>query len=610
MKKFSLLSFALLMLSLNAANIEWQIKVDKNSTVKDALKASTDGTMPKDCKKITTKGSKPVSLNRFSGRMYYNGTGLRAVACAKLNFDQDCTQMIGFGVNNYCTLFINGKEVATTEPGGNFHRPIHATNYVKNVNFKKGDNFVAMFIRPGAINWDMAFDLIPDFSALPANAKSRQRLLEQLFPPAKTGLLTKECFYYASTDKVCFTFETGLPTMAGIRYKTGNNKPVIVWDSKDALRNISTIHRVEVSGLTPATEYTYEVVVLDQRTAKINAISNGKFTTFPAKDAKTRFMLISDTQCDTIIRRTMVKKMLDMYGGRDADFFFSLGDVSEGFANFRSEYFTNFYDEFPANKYFKPVFFVRGNHEFRGQESRKYNDYFGKSYYSFRHGDTFFIILESGEDKNTIYRPGHYTLNIDANYYFAEQREWLRKLIETPECKTAKHRIVITHGTPFYSLNGFFAKNIESMAGEFFYGKNPKCQIDLWLAAHTHSPYHYDPATGQFLRAAYSLSYDKKTAKLNKEPITPKKPFVFKDQDKNNFNFPIIVNDGPSGSGVHLSAMLIETGADGIRVKMFPVSETYSSYSDKAVKAPIHDVTLERGKPAKIHSTTFKAAAK
>ena len=610
MKKFSLLSFALLMLSLNAANIEWQIKVDKNSTVKDALKASTDGTMPKDCKKITTKGSKPVSLNRFSGRMYYNGTGFRAVACAKLNFDQDCTQMIGFGVNNYCTLFINGKEVATTEPGGNFHRPIHATNYVKNVNFKKGDNFVAMFIRPGAINWDMAFDLIPDFSALPANAKSRQRLLEQLFPPAKTGLLTKECFYYASTDKVCFTFETGLPTMAGIRYKTGNNKPVIVWDSKDALRNISTIHRVEVSGLTPATEYTYEVVVLDQRTAKINAISNGKFTTFPAKDAKTRFMLISDTQCDTIIRRTMVKKMLDMYGGRDADFFFSLGDVSEGFANFRSEYFTNFYDEFPANKYFKPVFFVRGNHEFRGQESRKYNDYFGKSYYSFRHGDTFFIILESGEDKNTIYRPGHYTLNIDANYYFAEQREWLRKLIETPECKTAKHRIVITHGTPFYSLNGFFAKNIESMVSEFFYGKNPKCQIDLWLAAHTHSPYHYDPATGQFLRAEYFLSYDKKSAKVNTMPVEHKKKFVFKDQDKNNFNFPIIVNDGPSGSGVHLSAMLIETGADGIRVKMFPVSETYSSYSDKAVKAPIHDVTLERGKPAKIHSTTFKAAAK
>ena len=609
MKKISLLISALVVLSLNAAKIEWQIKMDKTSTAKDAQKASVDGTMLKDCKKVTTKGSTPISLNRMSGRMYYNGTGLRAVVCAKLNFEQDCTQMIGFGVNNYCTLFVNGKEIATTEPGGNFHRPIHATNYVKNVNFKKGDNYVAMFIRPGSIGWDMAFDLIPDFSALPADARSRNRLLDQLYPPEKAGLLAKECFYYASSDKVRFNFETGLPTIAGIRYqKAGDKKPAIVWDSQDAIRKSANIHRVEITGLTPATEYSYEVVVLDQRTAKINAVSNGKFTTFPAKSAKTSFMLISDTQCDRIIRRTMVKKMLDMYGGRNADFFFSLGDVSEGFADFRREYFTSFYDEFPVNKYYKPVFFVRGNHEFRGQESRKYNEYFGKSYYAFRHGDTFIIVLESGEDKNTIWRPGHYTLNIDANYYFAEQREWLRKLIEPPECKTARHRIVITHGTPFYSLNGFFAKNIESMAGEFFYGKNPKCQIDLWLAAHTHSPYHYDPATGQFLRAEYFLSYDKKSAKVNSRPVDYKKKFVFKDQDKNNLNFPVIVNDGPSGAGVHLSAMLIETGADGIRVKMFPVSETYSSYSDKAVKAPIHDVTLVRGKPAKIHSTTFKAA--
>ena len=140
MKKLSLLVSALVILSLNAANTEWQIKMDKAVTAKDAQKASVDGTMPKDCKKVTTKGSAPVSLNRMSGRMYYNGTGLRAVVCAKLNFEQDCTKMIGFGVNNYCTLFINGKQVATTEPGGNFHRPIHATNYVQNVKFKKGDN--------------------------------------------------------------------------------------------------------------------------------------------------------------------------------------------------------------------------------------------------------------------------------------------------------------------------------------------------------------------------------------------------------------------------------------------------------------------------------------
>ena len=311
MKRSLILIAGIVALALNAANIDWLVKIDKTSTAKDAQKASTDGVMPADCKKITTKGSAPASLNRFSGKMYYNGTGFRGIAYAKLTFDKDCTQMVGFGVNSYCTLFINGKQIATTEPGGNFYRPIHATNYVQKVNFKKGDNHVAMFIRPGSIGWDIAFDLIPDFSALPADRKTRDRLLDQLYPPAKDGLLSKECLYYASSDKVAFTFETGLPTMAGIRYKTGNNKPVIVWDSKDALRRNTTIHRMEITGLQPKTTYDYEVVVLDPRTAKINALSKSKFTTFPAKDANSKFMIISDTQCDTVIRKTMVKKMLN-----------------------------------------------------------------------------------------------------------------------------------------------------------------------------------------------------------------------------------------------------------------------------------------------------------
>ena len=609
MKKTLVLIVGLMLFALHAADINWMVNVDKKSSAKDAKQASVDGVMPKESKKVTTKGSAMVNIHRLAGRLYFNGTGFRGVACAKLTFENDCTQMIGFGVNNYCTLFINGEEIATTEPGGNFYRPIHATNYIKKVNFKKGDNYVAMFIRPGSIGWSFAFDLLPDFSTLPAGKRERDRLIEQLFPPEKPGLVAKECLFYASTDKVKFSFETGLPTMAGIRYKkAGEKKAEIAWDSQDALRNISSIHSVEVCNLQPAANYTYEVVVLDPRTAKINAISKGSFTTFPEKSANTRFMIISDTQCDSVIRKAMVKKMLNVYGGKDVDFFFSLGDMSENFSDFRREYFTNFYDEFPKNKYFKPVFFVRGNHEFRGQESRMYNQYFGKSYYAFRHGDTFIIVLESGEDKATIYRPGHYTLNIDANYYFAEQREWLRKLIETPECKTAKHRIVLTHGTPFYSLNGFFSKNIASMAGEFFYGKDPKCKIDLWLSAHTHSPYMYDPAAQKFYRMDSSFSYDKKAKKIISVPIERKKAFEFKAQDKANLGFPVIVNDGPGGSGAHLSALLIETTPDNLKVKMFPVSESSAVYSDNTVKAPMLDVELERGKPIKINSSLLVEA--
>jgi hypothetical protein len=102
------------------------------------------------------------------------------------------------------------------------------------------------------------------------------------------------------------------------------------------------------------------------------------------------------------------------------------------------------------------------------------------------------------------------------------------------------------------------------------------------------------------------LSYNKASGKIERKNYERKQAFEFKDQDKNNFNSPIIVNDGPGGAGVHLSAMLIETTPANIRVRMFPVSETYSTYSDKAAKPPILDVTLEAGKTAKINSTTLK----
>ena len=104
------------------------------------------------------------------------------------------------------------------------------------------------------------------------------------------------------------------------------------------------------------------------------------------------------------------------------------------------------------------------------------------------------------------------------------------------------------------------------------------------------------------------LVYDKK-AKANKAtPVVRKSAFVFKEQDKTDFHFPIIVNDGPAGAGVHLSALFIETTPENIKVKMFPVSETASTYSDMNVKPPMLDVVLERGKPAKINSSQLVEA--
>ena len=80
MKKIFVLIAGSLFVVLNAANIDWLVKVDKSSTVKDAQKASVDGIMPNDSKKVTTKGSENLQIHRMAGRLYFSGTGFRGIA--------------------------------------------------------------------------------------------------------------------------------------------------------------------------------------------------------------------------------------------------------------------------------------------------------------------------------------------------------------------------------------------------------------------------------------------------------------------------------------------------------------------------------------------------
>lgn len=590
----------------NAVNTGFLIKLDQKCTVDDAIKASVDGTMPTGSKKITINGEKAFSFRPFTRILYYGRYKYRGVAYTKLTFDQAGKRTIGIGAGNFFTLFVNGKKIATTEPGGNFFRPVHATNYVYQVEFKKGDNHVAIFTRPGAVGWELAFNVFPDFSALPKTEPERNRLFEQLCPPPKAGLVAPECIFNVSTNRAEFCFETGLPAISAIRYrKAGSKKSHTVWNSRDGIRQEVKIHRIALNALQPDTKYEYEVIFLNRQFAKISVASKGSFTTFPAKGGNTGFMLLSDTQSDGWVRRTAIKKLITMYGGKDTDFFVSLGDVSGVFNDFRNEYFTNYYDELGRNQYFKPAVFVRGNHEFRGREIVKYNQFFGKSYYAFRHGDVFFIVLESGEDKPSFLQvPGHYTMTTDMAYYFEEQRKWLGRIIETPECKTAKYRVVLAHASPVSCDGKYMARNIRRMAGEYFYGENPKCPIHLWIAGHTHAPSFFDPQAGKFYQAHYYLSFDKKTKQVKKLPMKAKREVTQEDKD---IRFPVLVNDGPAGTGAYISGIIFNATPQGINVKIVPVVETYSSCRDNTVKPPIFDATLTPGKPAKINSTTLEA---
>ena len=583
MKKFlvSLLLFFTAFI-LSAGKNQWQFCWGEKYSADAAQKISVDGAMPADRKSFVIPENKFFSFRSFTKKLYYSRSKISGIAYRKFEFALETTVNIGIGAKRFYTLFINGKKIGSNEPAGTFTARTHATNYIHKVIFRKGVNHVAAHLRPGAIGWEFAFEVLPDFSKLPENKFHRDRLMEQLFPPAVPGLLAKECLYYLSSDRAAFTFEFGKPEISGITYRKASepaDASRTVWSSRFGIKNLAEIHRVELNDLAPATEYLYDVVTYDMEKMKTDKVSSGKFTTFPAKGTAVDFIVTGDTQIDTRNRVKALQTMLNEGGGKTADFFVSLGDVAESFDNFRAVYFTSFYDVLPKSGFFKPAFFVRGNHEYRGAESRKYSDYFGRSNYSFRHGDVFFIVLDSGEDKAVIARPGHSTLRLDTAAYLAEQRRWIKELIESPECKTAKYRIVMAHASPLSCHNRYFVAVLRKYFGEFFYGSNPKCRIDLWIAGHVHAPFHYDPIPGKLYMA---------------EPVKKKIPEI-KEIDRQDIRFPIIVNDGPGGAGHTLSVTRVVCSPDNIKVIM--------TTPDGKL---IHEAILQPDKPAKITNSTLK----
>ena len=118
--------------------------------------------------------------------------------------------------------------------------------------------------------------------------------------------------------------------------------------------------------------------------------------------------------------------------------------------------------------------------------------------------------------------------------------------------KTAKKRIVLAHATPFEWESSYYARNIASFAS-VFYGKNPKCAIDLWLCGDIHHPYRFDPVTGELAGAL-------------PRKATVRRPCRLTQNDLKNIRFPVYVNDGPRGAGRNFSVTRLESGENFLKL--------------------------------------------
>ena len=268
-------------------------------------------------------------------------------------------------------------------------------------------------------------------------------------------------------------------------------------------RVFGTEHQVRITGLEPGKKYCYSVSskeVLGTRrhrlhygdivTARIYGKKYPGFNTLDPKKESTQFIVLNDIHA----KQEKMDALLNTFEDGKTEMVFYNGDMVSQVPNVEILFngFVNASIERFARQI--PFYLVRGNHETRGVFATKFLDYFptptGKTYFTLKHADTFFIILDGGEDKPDSDLEYYETAVYDQ--FRREEAEWLKKVVESEECKSAKRRIVLLHMPP---VDGHKMWHGTKQIRELFIPILNKANISVMLCGHVHKySFHDDQA--------------------------------------------------------------------------------------------------------------------
>lgn len=136
----------------------------------------------------------------------------------------------------------------------------------------------------------------------------------------------------------------------------------------------------------------------------------------------------------------------------------------------------------------RPVLFSRGNHDLRGLYAERFAEYTpqirGNTYYSFRIGSLWGIVLDCGEDKDDVH--AEYGHTVACHPFRERETEFLRSELAKKEYADpgVTHRLIVVHNPfthrchpPFDIEDGIYTEWADLLKGI----------PDLILAGHTHT---------------------------------------------------------------------------------------------------------------------------
>jgi predicted phosphodiesterase len=312
--------------------------------------------------------------------------------------------------------------------------------------------------------------------------------LEITHGPFLQSLTTSSVVVNWSSSKDCISWVEFYEDDGSHFYQKEREK---IFASRDGLKTIGKLHKVTLNKLKPATKYKYRIYSLERTEhgyfGEVVATDVYKkrplhFTTPEAEKNQSSCIILSDMHG----RDSMVGSLLDKVEWNETDFVILNGDFINTFDD-EDELYSVLDTCVSIFAKEKPIYAIRGNHETRGLKALELKQYLhfpeDKYYYAFSSGKTFYIVLDSGEDKPDSDIEYH-GLN-DFERYRENQAIWLSELVESEDFKNAEQKVVFMHIPPYYPKGGReWHGPLESRRN--FVPILNKAGIDLMLCGHRH----------------------------------------------------------------------------------------------------------------------------
>lgn len=263
-------------------------------------------------------------------------------------------------------------------------------------------------------------------------------------------------------------------------------------------RNIqSRYHNVRISGLEPGHSYRYRIFgknVLDTKNAYAiqysKAIDSGiepVVTTFDSGAASCRFCVVNDIHA----KAGLYASLLSGKTSSDMDFLLLNGDMVN-YSPHRDTVIKYSFQPVVELTRSVPVVYARGNHESRGNAFAEVPFVFpsptGQFYYVFREGPVAFVVLDGAEDKpDTSVEYSDYAW---FDSYRAEELEWLKKAVSSPEFASAPVKMAFMHIPPIKSKDAWYT---QAWLGENVLPVLNDAGVNFMLSAHEHDYIYCKP---------------------------------------------------------------------------------------------------------------------